>query len=104
MTEIDRQAIEDGRWFDKAKAKEFDEDTWHDGRNHISTPTGSQWDHESLWRTKGGVWVLQTYSNYGHINDTWTVTGDDAAAAWLVKNKHEPHEACKEEYALLEIK
>ena len=102
MTErIERQALEDGRWFDKAKAREFEEDTWWNGNNHISTPTGSQWDHESLWRTKGGVWVLKTDSNY---NDSWTVIDDKAAAAWLVQNKHEPHEACAKEFSELEVK
>ena len=53
-----RQALTDGtgRWFDLDAAKRFDEATIWDGRNRISLATGSQWDHEALYRT--GQWPL----------------------------------------------
>ena len=53
-----------GAWFDKDKAIEFDEDSWHDGRNFISRATGSQWEHQALYFTKSGVWILHNWSQY----------------------------------------
>jgi len=103
---MDRIALTDGsgRWFDRAKAKVFEEgDRWN-GSNFISLATGSQWDHEALFRTAGGRWVLQSWSQYQGSPESWGEIGDIEAAAWLVRNKHEPHEACAEEYASLEIK
>ena len=55
---------DDGRrpligWFDRDAAKgRYDEDTRWDGSNHVSVATGSQWDHEMLYRTPQDRWVL----------------------------------------------
>jgi hypothetical protein len=54
---MSRIALTDGsgRWFSDTTAEYFKEDTYHDGRNWISKATGSQTEHEGLYRTKGLV-------------------------------------------------
>jgi hypothetical protein len=98
-----RQAICDGRWFDIDAATVFKEDTWFNGHNNISSATGSQWEHESLWRTASGKWILNHWSQYQGSAESWTEISNEEAARWLVKNNENPHEACAAEYAALEI-
>jgi len=98
-----RRTLPDGRWFDLDTAKSFDEDTYWNGHNHISVATGSQWDHECLYRTASGLWVLEQTSAYQHVQDMYMQIDNDAAARWLVRNGHKPHPACAEEYAALEL-
>jgi hypothetical protein len=93
-----------GRWFDAEKAEEWDEDSNWDGNNHISVATGSQWSHETLHRTVGGRWIVHSFSSWSGSVDQFEEISDEAAAAWLVLNGHESHEACAEEFAALEIK
>ncbi len=50
-----------GRWFDASKAQAWEERTEWDGSNHISLATGSQWDHERLYRTAKGEWTVQCW-------------------------------------------
>ena len=103
---MNRIALTDGtsRWFDAEKAEEWDEDSRWDGNNHISIATGSQWHHERLYRTAGGVWILHSSSNYQDSIDEYDEIEDEAAAKWLVVNGHDHHKACAEEFAALEIK
>ncbi|MFA5435831.1 MAG: hypothetical protein WC372_07335 [Candidatus Neomarinimicrobiota bacterium] len=98
-----RQAIDGGRWFDLEAAEVFKEDTWFNGNNHISCATGSQWDHEALYRTKSGKWILNHWSQYQGSTESWVEIDDDAAAKWLVTNNEEPHPSCAAEYAALEV-
>ena len=70
-----------GRWFDASKAEEWDEDTRWDGNNHISIATGSQWHHERLYRTAGGVWIMHSSSNNQGSKDEFDEISADAAAA-----------------------
>jgi hypothetical protein len=102
---MQRQALTDGsgRWFDLDSAECFDEHTWWNGNNHISKATGSQWDHEKLYRTAGGRWILNQWSQWQGSSETWEEINDAEAAAWLVTNNHEPHEACEEQYNELRI-
>ena len=98
-----RQALDDGTWFDLDTAECFGEETRWDGHNHISVVTGSQWDHQDLYRTKSGRWVLRCWSQRQGTLPTWEEIDNKTAAAWLVRNEHEPHTACATEYAALEI-
>jgi len=102
---MSRQALTDGtrRWFSPAKAERFDEGDWWDGSNHVSSATGSQWDHEELYRTAAGRWILHWWSQWQGSQDRWEEVSDEFAAGWLVKCEHEPHQACAEAYAELEI-
>lgn len=92
-----------GRWFALDAAERFDEDVIWDGRNHVSRATGSQWDHEVLYRTAGGRWVLHRWSQWQGTLPSWTEIDNKAAARWLAINGHEPHPACADEYASLQL-
>lgn len=76
-------------WFDLHAATSWSEDTRWDGSNHISIPTGSQWAHQNLWRTKGGRWVLHEWSQWQGSKDIWRFIGDGAAREWLIVNGHD---------------
>ncbi|HET8684961.1 MAG TPA: CopG family transcriptional regulator [Micromonosporaceae bacterium] len=81
---------EDGRvtgWFDPDLAEEYAESTYWDGHNRRSTQTGSQWDHEILYHTSGGRWVLYTYSNRQGVPDGYAFVTPDRAREWLIKNE-----------------
>lgn len=83
-----RIVLEDGRWFALESARAFAEAREFDGRNMISLATGSQWDHETLYRTKGGRWVLNHWSQWQGSRETYAEISDEEAAAWLVRNQH----------------
>ena len=76
-------------WFDRAKAERFAEATRWDGNNHISIATGNQWDHEALYRTAGGRWVLHSWSQYQGRPERYQFVDDDEAREWLLLNNHD---------------
>lgn len=102
MMTITRQALTDGsgRWFNVDSAKCFSESTVWNGNNHISVPTGSQWNHEELYHTKGGVWVLHSWSQWQGSIAQWEQVGADEAVAWLSSNGHAPQELARSIEAL----
>ena len=83
-----RQAIGNGSWFNLETAKFFGEETEFDGHNQISVNTGSQWEHEDLYRTAKGSWVLNHWSQYQGTQATWESINSTEAVAWLIKNLH----------------
>lgn len=101
---MNRQPLTDesGTWFDLDTAESFDEDTWWNGNNHISSATASQWEHERLYRTKSKRWVLRHWSQWQGTAETWEEIDDAAAAAWLVRND-DTHPDVTEEIVVLEI-
>lgn len=74
-----------GRWFDAEKAEIFKEDTYHDGRNWISSATGSQWIHETIYMTNGGLFILNRWSNYQGSRETYEEISKVYAAEWFAK-------------------
>ena len=98
-----RQVLEDGRYFDTTKAEKWEETRTFDGRNHVSDATGSQWEHERLYRTAGGKWVLYHWSQWQGSHETWTEIPNEDAARWLVRCGYDTHAACRAEYAALEL-
>lgn len=77
-----------GQWFDAEKAEEYREDTWWNGSNHISKATNSQWEHEWLYRTASGRWVLNRFSNYQNSPETYEEIDASEAARWLSFHGH----------------
>ena len=87
---MSRIALTDGtgRYFDPSKAQKWDEETTWDGRNHVSKATGSQFDHEALYRTVGGVYVLHHWSQWqGRLPRYEEITAAEAAV-WLSRNDY----------------
>ena len=101
---MERIAMTDGsgQWFDVEKADEFGEDSTWDGSNHISMATRSQTEHEKLYRTASGKWVLHSWSQWQGTIATYEVVSDKYAAKWLVTNGHDS-EIVAEEIAELEL-
>lgn len=75
------------QWFDDEKATKFDEATWWNGNNHISRATGSQWEHEALYFTKSGNWILNAWSQRQGSGETYEAVSQHAAIAWLISQR-----------------
>lgn len=101
---MNRQSLSNGQWFDlDAIIHSWEEGTRWNGNNHISLVTGSQWEHQKLYRTASGRWVLHSWSQYQGSTESWEEIDAAAAARWLVINGHEPHMDCADEYAALNL-
>lgn len=101
-----RIAITDGsgRWFSQNTAEYFKEDTYHNGNNWISKATGTQFEHEGLYRTAGGRFILHKWTDYQGGPNTYEEVSNEDAAIWFSINGYEPHDQCKKEFEDLEIK
>lgn len=82
-----RYKMEDGTVVDTDNASEsWQEKTRWDGRNHISVATGSQWHHETLYRSRKGRYYIEHTSNYQGDSPHVDWIGKRAAAAWILAN------------------
>lgn len=82
--------MEDDTIVDTTKASEsWEEDTRWDGRNHISVPTGSQWDHEKLYRSRKGRYYLEHWSQWQGSTPSASWVTPEEAATWLLHNEHD---------------
>ena len=82
--------MEDGRVLntDKASAEWEEAINWN-GQKFVSRPTGSQWEHETLYRSsKGRYWLEHRSDRPGSRPHAELVT-NQRAAAWLLANDHE---------------
>lgn len=75
--------------FDPDNSLLFQEDRYFDGSNMVSKATGSPFEHEYLYRTRGGRWVLQRTSNWEGVQDTYEFISSDHARTWLLRNEHD---------------
>ena len=102
---MNRKVLTDGsgRWFDADKAASWEEGTRWNGNNHVSLATGSQWEHEMLYRTVGGIYVIRHWSQWQGSTPSLEEISADDAARWLSRNNHEPPKALNDAYAALEI-
>ncbi len=71
-----------------ANAVSYEEETYHDGHNRISRATGSQWEHEALYRTAGGDWVLHHWSQWKGSKSTWQEVDIAGAVEWLLRSEN----------------
>jgi hypothetical protein len=81
-----RVSLSDGRWFNTDAAESYHEEEDWNGSNHISRATGSQWEHERLYRTAGDTWVLHHWSQYQGSGESYEVVDNEEAARWLSRN------------------
>ena len=74
--------------FDLDKATQFEELREWDGENMTSTVAGKQ-AHQMLLRTAQGRWVLNKWSQWVGIPETYEYVSDDQAREWLLINKRD---------------
>lgn len=79
---------ETARWFNAETAELFKEATYWDGNNWISKATGSQWNHEALYLTASGAFILNTWSQWQGTCETYEKIGKKEAMEWLIANEH----------------
>lgn len=72
-----------GRWFDVDEAISFEEATWFDGSNNVSVVCEDKHDHETLYRTAHGAWVLEHRSQWQGRSTTYEQITEAAALRWL---------------------
>jgi len=83
-----RISLGNGTWFDDRKGTSWDESTTWNGNNHVSDATGSQWEHETLYRTAKGTWVLHSWSQWQGSLPSYEVINETTATEWLIANGH----------------
>lgn len=73
----------------ESAVQRWEERTEWNGSNHISVQTGSQFSHQTLYKTrKGRYWIKRT-SNYQGTTDTAEFVSPQEAARWLLLNGDE---------------
>jgi predicted transcriptional regulator len=79
-------AVLDG-WFDDDKAEVVEETTRWNGNNHVSVHTVDQFAHQRLYRTAGGRWVRNCWSQRVTVPETYEFLTDEQARTWLLVNE-----------------
>ncbi len=79
-------------WFRPDRATRYEERTRWDGNNHASLAAGHWADHEELYRTAQGRWVLHWWSQWQGIQDTWRYIGEGEAESWLIRCEYDDEE------------
>jgi hypothetical protein len=79
-------------WFDPEKAYSLEEETRWNGSNQISEATGSQTEHEKLYLTASGQWILNHWSQFQGRAETFRLINQNEAVQWLLKNQYKANE------------
>ena len=100
---MSRVAMTDGSrsWFNPEGSVLFKENTRHDGSNSISVATGSQWEHENLYYTRSGKWVLNASSQWQGTLPTYEQIQEQDAIMWLISNGHKDLDELPESVRML---
>lgn len=88
---MERTRLTDGtnRWFNREAATEYDEATYWNGRNQVSLGTGSQFEHETLYKTVGGLWIHHTWSNWQGTPSTYVEIDETEAVEFFSRNEYQ---------------
>lgn len=85
-----RYQMNDGTVVDVDNAtKSWEEATRWNGANRISVATGSQWDHQTLHRSRKGRYWVECTSQWQGSTPHAEWLSPEAAAKWLLANDHE---------------
>ncbi|HZJ99617.1 MAG TPA: hypothetical protein VFC79_06405 [Tissierellaceae bacterium] len=100
---MERKAITNGngKWFDIEKAICYPELTYHNGKNYISKITGSQWEHEAMYKTASGHYIHNKYSDYQGSVETYIVVTKEVAAEWFAQQEYDMEIVPKELHQLI---
>jgi hypothetical protein len=66
--------------------KHYAEATYFDGHNRISVATGSQWEHQTLYRSRKGRYYVEHTSQWQGSRDSAEWVSHAEAARWLLAN------------------
>jgi len=87
---MSRYQMSDGTVVDTDNStRSWKEDTRWDGHNHISIATGSQWAHETLYRSRKGRFYVEHTSQWQGSTPSAEWVSLESAAAWLLANNEE---------------
>lgn len=84
--DFDGEAPQLDGWFVPEAAVRHDEDTRWDGNNHVSVNSVGKYEHQALYRTKGGRWVRHTWSQRQGAQERYEFLKDYDAKIWLMAN------------------
>lgn len=76
-------------WFNSDSSTKYDEGTHWDGNNNVSVNPVGRYGHQALYRTKGGRWVLNTWSQWQGSEDKYEFVDDATAKDWLIRNEED---------------
>lgn len=76
-------------WFDLDRATEFQPQRRWDGSNMRDINARGNFEHQELYRTAQGRWVLRHWSQREGSPDTFRFVSDDVAREWLIRNEHD---------------
>ena len=94
---MSRYRMDDGTVIDTDNATaHWDESRTHDGSNWISDATGSQWEHETLYRSRKGHYYVEHTSQWqGRRAHVEWVSPEEATRWLLAQGKEIPEELRK---------
>ena len=79
--------MSDGTVVDTKNATQhWNEDTRWNGNNHISVATGSQWEHQTLYRSRRGRYYIEHESQWQGSTPSAEWVSNEEAARWLLAN------------------
>src|SRR6266446_6961294 len=84
-----RYQIDDTFVDTKLATERYDESKHWNGNNMISDATGSQWEHETLYRSKRSRYYIVHTSQWQGSEPSAQFVEDRDAAAWLMRNNSE---------------
>lgn len=67
----------------------WEESTRWNGNNHISVATGSQWEHETLYKSRKGNYWIENVSQWQGSTPLARFVSATEAAAWIMANDGE---------------
>lgn len=83
-----RYRMESGDVVNTDKAVQcWEEETYFDGTNQISRATGSQWDHETLYRSRRGRFYVVHESQWQGSKDHCEWVDEREAVRWILVNE-----------------
>jgi hypothetical protein len=84
---MSKYSMQDGAIINTESAQEsWPEKMYHDGKNCISVHTGSQWTHETLYRSRKGRYYIVCGSQWQGSKNHAEWLSPEAACRWLLLN------------------
>ncbi|PZG17136.1 hypothetical protein [Nonomuraea aridisoli] len=76
-------------WFDPDHAERYEEATRLIGIDCVGVLTGNPAEHQTLYRTPGGRWVLHRWSQWEGDADLYEFLSTGEARIWLITCRHD---------------